>query len=243
MTSRTYLIRGVVHEATTPPTRDIAVSGLRRLVPATAREAGVGEIQAQADDVVRVELENGFVLWTRADDLIRERGRKSVSRDGGEGWEIDPRPPSSVSGGSRGWLGLGIKRLDFFGIDLKGKAARSLGLGLETRQLDGREPGLYRCALADAFDLTQEPGGEPLPATQEPLLVFIHGTASSCRGSFGKLWDAANTAGKAAREALAARYGDRVWAWEHRSLTASPMVVSRFMCKSVFLRKRVGWSW
>lgn len=223
MTSRSYLIRGVVHEATTPPTRDIAVSGLRRLLPGTARDAGVGEIEARADDVVRVELENGFVLWTRADDLIRERGRKSVSRDGGEAWEIDPRPPSSVSGSSRGWLGLGIKLLDFFGIDLKGKAARALGQGLEARQLEGRQPGLYRCDLGDAFGLSLVPGEDPLPPSPGPLLVFIHGTASSCRGSFGNLWEPTGSAGRAAREALAARYGDRVWAWEHRSLSASPI--------------------
>ena len=223
MTTRTYLIRGAVHEAITPPTRDIAVSDLRRLVPGSAREAGVGEIEAHADDVVRVELENGFVLWTRADDLIRERGRKSVSRDGGEGWEIDPRPPSAVSSHSRGWLGLGIRLLDFFGIDLKGKTARILADALEARQLQGREPGLYRCDLGDAFRLDPVPGEDPLPPSSEPLLVFIHGTASSCFGSFGKLWETANKAGKAAREALAARYGHRVWAWEHRSLTASPI--------------------
>ncbi|MGQ9686695.1 MAG: hypothetical protein ACUVT2_10380, partial [Thiobacillaceae bacterium] len=107
MTTRNYLIRGAVREAALPPTRDIAVTDVRRLIPASAREAGVGEIEARSDDVVRVELENGFVLWTRADELIRERGRKSVSRDGGEGWEIDPRPPSSVHGSTRGWLGLG----------------------------------------------------------------------------------------------------------------------------------------
>jgi CHAT domain-containing protein len=223
MTTPSYRIRGVVREATPPPTREVAVTGVRRLLPATAREAGVGEITAPADDVVRVELENGFVLWTRADDLIRERGRKSVSRDGDEGWEIDPRAPSDLKGSSRGCLGLGIRLLEFIGIDLKGKAARTIAQGFEARQLEGREPGLYRCDLGDAFDLSLVPGEEPLPPTSAPMLVFIHGTASSCRGSFGKLWEPAGAAGKAARLALSAHYGGRVWAWEHQSLTQSPI--------------------
>lgn len=227
MTTRSYRIRGVERGASPPATRDIAVTNARRLVPATAREAGAGELAAAGDDVARVELENGFVLWTRAEDLIRERGRKTVSRDGGEGWEIDPQPPQrlrdSTRGGSRGWLGLGIKVLDFFGIDLRGKAARELGERLENKQLAGQTPGLYRCDLGDAFSLQALAKNDNPPADKGPLLVFIHGTASSCQGSFGKLWSAASDPGKAAREALGARYGDRVFALEHRSLTCSPV--------------------
>ena len=38
-----------------------------------------------ADAVVRVVLANGFVLWSRADDLLRERGRQATARSGGDG--------------------------------------------------------------------------------------------------------------------------------------------------------------
>ncbi len=184
----------------------------------------MGEIEAAGDEVVRVELENGFVLWTRADDLIRERGRKATSRDGGEGWEIESRPKlRGMQSGQRGWLGLGIKVLEFFGVDLTGKTAGVLGDKLEEKLLKGNFPGLYRCALGDAFTLTVVPDGEELPTGKEPLLVFIHGTASSTQGSFGKLWEGGGSAGAAARKTLKDRYGDRVYAWEHRSLTVSPI--------------------
>jgi len=125
---RTYTIRGSEQRTVaTLATTDIAITSRRRLLPGGGREAGAGEIAATGDEVVRVELENGLVLWTRADDLIRERGRKAVGRDGGEGWEIDLRPPSrGGKAGTRGWLGLGIKVLEFFGVDLKGKAAAPL---------------------------------------------------------------------------------------------------------------------
>ena len=224
--TRTYPIRGSEQPAVTPlATTDIAITSRRRLLPGDSRAAG-GEITAAGDEVVRVELENGFVLWTRADDLIRERGRKALGREGGEGWEIDPRPLArgakpAGKAGARGWLGLGIKVLEFFGVDLKGKAAAILGDKLEEKLLRGNAPGLYRCSLDDAFSLTRVPEEEALPAGREPLLVFIHGTASSGQGSFGKLWE--GTAGAAARQALQARYGERVYALEHRSLTVSPI--------------------
>lgn len=220
--TRSYLIRGrEQRSAATLPTSDVIITRQRRLLPGSAREAGVGEIEAAGDEVARVELENGFVLWTRADDLIRERGRKAVGRDGGEGWEIDARPParSGTSSGTRGWLGLGIKVLEFFGVDLKGKAAVALGGKLEEKLLKGNAPGLYRVSLGDSFGLAPVAENETLPA--EPILVFIHGTASSGQGSFGKLWEGA--AGAAARQALKARYGERVYALEHRSLTVSPI--------------------
>ncbi len=229
--TRTYPIRGSEQKtADTPPTTDIAITRQRRLLPGSARAAGGGEIEAAGDEVVRVELENGFVLWTRADDLIRERGRQTVGRDGGAGWEIDMRPPArGGKAGTRGWLGLGIKVLEFFGVDLKGKAAVALGDKLEEKLLKGNAPGLYRCSLGDAFSLTRVPEGEALPAGQEPILVFIHGTASSGQGSFGKLWEGA--AGAAARQALKARYGERVYALEHRSLTVSPIENALYLVK------------
>jgi len=224
--TRSYRIRGTQQQAQTAlPTKDVQITHTRRLLPGLGRDAGAGEITAVADEVVRVELENGFVLWTRADDLIRERGRRALARDGGEGWEIALRPPATLGRtgaqrGERGWLGLGIKVLEFFGVDLKDKAAVALGDKLELMQLGGK-PSLYRCALDDTFRLTEVSKEAVLPAGPEPILVFIHGTGSSSEGSFGKLWE--GTAGAAARQTLKSRYGERVYALEHRSLTVSPI--------------------
>ena len=221
-TGRSYRIRGAVEEATKLPVtgKAVKVTGSRRLVPGAAREVGE-ELEARGDEVVRVELDNGFVLWTRADDLIRERGRKALGRDGGDAWEISFQPPArGAARGSRGWLGLGIKVLEFFGIDVAEKVGGAIGSALEDRQL-GRAPGLYRCSLGDDFALTPLANGKAL-ATDKPWLLFLHGTASSSQGSFGKLW-IDGTGGAVARAALAKSYGDRVLAFEHRTLTESPV--------------------
>ena len=228
--SGSFRIRGIDQgskEIKSPKASDgIKVTPIRAITPGTARDAGVVEVEAAADELVRVVHENGFVLWCRADDLIRERGRKTLGRDGaGEVWEIDVRPQSrrGRAGSTRGWLGIGIKVLEFFGVDLKGKAAAGLCEVFEKKLLCGNEPGLYRSSLGDTFSLTPVPLEESLPSTDEPVLLFIHGTASSCAGSFKKLWEPQQEAQHAARSQLQEIYGDRVYAWEHRSLTVSPI--------------------
>ena len=203
---------------------------MRRGVPVTVTSCVGG-------GVARVEFDNGLVLWMRADDLLRERGRKSVARgDGSEVWDIDTAPrigqpgsdAASVARGlERGVVGLGIKVLEFFGVDLQKKSAAFVGKAFEERQLKGAEPGrLHRCTLGAAEALAPVADGTKLPADR-PLLVFLHGTMSSVRGSFGDLWaataDDAGQAAAAARESIAARYGNNVFAFEHRTLTESPI--------------------
>ncbi len=61
-----------------------------------------------------------------------------------------------------------------------------------------------------------------IPFFKEPILLFLHGTASSSKGSFGKLWENQNVQGKEARKILEEKYADR-YAFEHRSLTESPI--------------------
>lgn len=226
-----------VGSAAPPPTSEVAITGTpRRVKPGSAREAGAAPVTVAPDEVVRVEYDNGLVLWMRADDLLRERGRKTVARgDGSEAWDIDTSPRVGAFGdtlpaqrGERGALGLGIKVLEFFGVDLKKKSAALIGKAFEERQLKGATPGrLHRCNLASNAALVPvADGAKSLPVGQ-PLLVFLHGTMSSVRGSFGDLWattkDEAGQAAAAARESIKARYGSEVYAFEHRTLTESPI--------------------
>ena len=70
------------------------------------------------------------------------------------------------------------------------------------RQLDDRGAGLYRLKFGSKFDMTLVRGA--VEQKDEPLLVFLHGTASSTRGSFGKLWDAPDSEREKALAALTA---------------------------------------
>ena len=226
MSQRLYKIRGTLSDI--HGRKPGGLTPTHRLIPGAARDGADDEIEVAGDTPVRVELDNGFVLWSRVDDLTREYGTPPAGSrgDGGAGdgaWEFSRLTPQRASGSERGMAGLAIRVLDFFGIDVAGASARKLGKAFEERQLGGHPPGLYRLDLTSAFRLHAVPDAETIAAGQGPLLVFLHGTASSSEGSFGKLWDAANAEGARLRAALAPAYGDRVYALEHRTLTESPI--------------------
>ena len=72
MSQPTYRIRGVRSEG-----RGNAIGGhspIHRLIPGSARDGAADEIEVAGNTVVRVELDNGFVLWSRVDNLTREYG-------------------------------------------------------------------------------------------------------------------------------------------------------------------------
>lgn len=231
---KTFRLRGATSAAAHLPVSEVAITSASSVIQGAARGGAVGELEMPADAVVRVVLANGFVLWSRADDLLRERGRQATARSGVDGapvWEVSmgARPGMPTRGSARGRSGLDVKLMEVFGVDLKEKTARELAKTLEDRQLKAGVPGLYHCplALAEAAAagpwLTPVDEGAVMPADAGPILVFLHGTGSSCSGSFGKLWAPRNRAGEALRGKLLERYGERVFALEHRTLTESPI--------------------
>ena len=91
---------------------------------------------------------------------------------------------------------------------------------IESRLKPG--PGLYTWE-----DATRLPGPDtPTPVSLEsfdvdkPILVFIHGTASSARGSFGAFL---SEDAQPQWQALRQLFDDRIYAFEHRTLSDSPI--------------------
>ncbi|MBS1161841.1 MAG: hypothetical protein H6R15_4260 [Proteobacteria bacterium] len=219
MSQRLYKIRGLRDSSVRPSAG--TPKPLFRLHPGSARDGTGEEIEVAGDSVVRVELDNGFVLWSRLDDLSREYGQPPA-RDGEGAWEFSHLSPPRASS-QRGAAGLAIRVLDFFGVDLAEKSAAKLGRLLEEKLLGKHPPGFYQLDLNGTFQLRAFPETASIAADQGPILVFLHGTASSTEGSFGKLWEAGNGEGARLRQALAPNYGSRVFALDHRSLTESPI--------------------
>ncbi len=108
-----------------------------------------------------------------------------------------------------------------WGIDYV--ATRALMWAVERQLL--RAPGLYRWVGAqkqpsDLFSI--DDARLARAAQQGPLLVFIHGTASYTTGSFGDLRAAAREA-QLDWDAVEARYGERIYGFEHRTFSESPI--------------------
>jgi len=165
------------------------------------------------DDVVAVALEDGFTLWIRGSDLRDELGEET--RDGTltlrrhYGRDEDQR-------GLGGWL---IKGLRIFGFDPVEKLVSIAAEAVEPKggnallRLDPAAP------LPNAEKAWQTLTDElPAPEDGEPLLLFVHGTFSSTLGSFGELFRAPGPA-----SSLRSRYPGRIYGFEHRTLTESPV--------------------
>ncbi|HMW19623.1 MAG TPA: CHAT domain-containing protein [Nitrosomonas sp.] len=203
-----------------PQVKEVKVIKKRSLVPGGTRSANVGDFDIKANEIVHLKLNNGFSLWLRADDLLDEFGKPNISRGSQHTWEIRVDPAKfQANRSARGLAGLAIKVLDFFDVDLQSYTASKLCSLWEDKLLEKKAANLYRCSLEDTYALSEK--GEL--KYEQPLLLFIHGTASNSQKSFGGLWEASSKVGKAARERLKKKYGEAVYAFEHRTLTESPI--------------------
>jgi Uncharacterized protein conserved in bacteria len=182
-------------------------------------------IAVNADDLIEIELTDPdgrpCAIWMRGDEY-RDTVAKRVSR--GEASAdgvltvpdaLDLAPRRGVSRGVGRWV---IKALHVLGIDLANETAKAIATRLDQRTSDTRPRfGLCRCCLeTNGFAL-----GDASPVTDDaPILVLLHGTMSSTWGSFGDLWSTERATELAE---LRHAYGDRVYAFEHATLTESPI--------------------
>ncbi len=171
------------------------------------------------DTVLELELVNGTRILVAAEDMERYFGAP-VGRGQDQTGEIDVGQALRLSGtrlptgAAREGLGAWIlKGLRIYRKGPAGVTALIAAGTFQDAQLDDRN-GLYRCA-PEAFGLTQV---DALSASGEPSLIFLHGTASSTEGSFKHLWE-----NDSYRKQLVDTYGPRLYAFEHRSLTESPI--------------------
>ena len=168
------------------------------------------------DDLVQLELEEGLKLWVRADDVERDFGLQPTR--GAAEDEIELPQVLPIGTPSRGMVGNWvIKGLKIFGLDAVGATTDLIKTKVEGILTPG--PGLYRLSGQGPHGYTRVKSLEK-ESTQTPWLVLIHGTASSTDGSFSGLWDD----GSAPRMAtLLKQYPQRVLAFQHRTLSVSPL--------------------
>ena len=181
------------------------------------RNRGSGQeqtLEVDEADVVELEMEDGQKLWIRVDELEQEFG-VSLNRDQPRDPEGTLRIPLSLptDGKTRGMGEWVIKGLKIVGIDIAGNIGEFVVGKVESKLLPG--PGLYQCSAASASAL------QTISAIDKskPILVFLHGTASSTEGSFGGLWGS----GSSAISDLIDHYEGQVLAYQHYSLSVSPI--------------------
>jgi CHAT domain-containing protein/pimeloyl-ACP methyl ester carboxylesterase len=167
-------------------------------------------------------------------DMLRERGAatRSVVGDAVSGLvarvtKLDVGAVSDEIIGSAKkkaleWLGEKSKEklAEYAELGVSWIGTKALMWAVESRLT--REPGLYRWVAAEGepTDLISV-GDKRLAeeAQQGPLLVFVHGTASSTAGSYADL----QTASRDYWRQFETRFGERIYAFEHRTMSESPI--------------------
>ncbi len=211
----------------------------------SADGAGEQQYAPAADEVLVIELADGSTFVTTAVRLKASLELSHPELIGAHG-EILFEKLRAEGAASRGFVGeaigglvskvfaLGVgeardaiidaavERLgNAEGIGVTWAGTKALMWAIESK-LD-RQPGLYRWAgtSREARDLEDVAAAElaDAAAKQQPVLVFVHGTGSSTLGSFGDL----QSGERDVWAALERHYSGGVFAFEHRTLSESPI--------------------
>ncbi len=175
-------------------------------------------IEIDDDEIVEMEFDNGFVRMLTPAQLAEEF--PSVQKRGVDE-EIKPDEillPTYIEGEehSRGFMKNILKKFRIIRVHdtLVDLTAKEIARKIE----DKLEPseGLYYCSDPNQL-------GKPVVKIdiEKPLLILLHGTASNTQGSFGGFVQ--NESSSEAWFALEQKYKGRILAFEHKTLSKSPL--------------------
>ena len=185
------------------------------------------ELDLPPDAVLEIELDDGQHLLLSADEAGRYFG---TTQRGGTADPTSIEIGASLAFGDVSRDGLGrwlIRSLTVFQNGPAAQTALALAGTFQDARL-GQRLGMYRCDVK-SFGLAKVP---MILRDERPALLFIHGTASSTEGAFSDLWSSA------AAEPTFAQYSG-IYAFEHRSLTESPIQNALDLVKQIEPKTRL----
>lgn len=203
----------------------------------TTARAGAGRVELEGlsdDTVVELTLDGGFRFWTRYDRLAQDFPGARTRGSAAEAETVEL--PAVLAGpATRGGLGESlIEAVRSFDIDLGtavggalGDAAgRPLAEHFDRWMMKEQGLGWWVRTSENAFAEHGITAANDL-AGEQPILLFLHGTASNAAGSFGALKRPAARPEEKWRDeawlALTRAYGERIVAYEHHTLSLSPI--------------------
>ncbi len=205
----------------------IEASEVDSTVRGTDREESIEVDNAQSNDIVELEYEDNFKLWTSVSDLQSEVKRVKPEYVTTRSLRIPSiLEPEAETRGLKEFKEFALKTVKLLRVDPQEMLAdRIAGLGasgiakyFESKLKPG--PGLYRFTKLDKIEETQKIASEAELKIEDPYLLFIHGTGSSSIDGFGKI---AEKDGGKDWEKLKTRYGDSILAFEHPTFSESPL--------------------
>lgn len=200
-----------------PRTNGVEVERAVKVQITGVREAaGLVTEQVRDDSVLVMHLEGGFKIFSRYSDF-RDDFPPAQARGLEPGVHIVD-PNLGIEGADRTIGTVVLQALEIF--DIKPVEQTVLALAAQLENTLERLPGLYRLTLSPDFSLSEQPAA---PEPGKAALIFVHGTASSSRGSYKALVGILPGSKLDFAGQIHSTYGDNVFAYEHRSLTESPV--------------------
>ncbi|HET9535422.1 MAG TPA: CHAT domain-containing protein, partial [Mesorhizobium sp.] len=183
---------------------------------------------ADPNDLIELTYDDGFTQWISVGQFLADRREEGAQRQARG--ESAPAPAEEVplypifSERTRDLKEAALRTLRILRLlkvtdspaTMGGKIAGAVAALAAVRMLESKldpKPGLYR--LGHPLSFAETVAAEELSG--EPVLLFLHGTASNLSGSFGELISSADWA------PLLARYDGRVFGWQHCTLSQSPI--------------------
>jgi len=188
------------------------VKGAVRMDVSTRAGGPTAVLEIDDDDLLEVEFDNGFVLWTTIERLqhdAKRGGTRSTDHN-----LLPTRYPAYGSSSERGLVSNMLRSLKIINLDLPRHAALTIADKIE-RGLQGDGQFFRISAGGELFREDPETVGDP-------SLVLIHGTASATKNAFAGYLDE-NAANRDIWKAIYQHYQGRVFGFEHRTLTKSPL--------------------
>ncbi len=187
---------------------------------------------AQPDDILEIQLENGLRLWQTVESAAVDYAQ--VSRSAEDLSLLVPHslplrdPSRPTSRGLRDYAVKGVSLLrGVFSDNVAEQAGGHTALAV-AHLIEGKlDLGLHRLSRPAApgtpeFTLTPVQDGD-IP-TDAPILVLLHGTFSSTSGSFGHLLEHHGPPGEAPLwDRLERMFPGGIYGLEHRTVTESPI--------------------
>lgn len=191
-------------------------------------------VELEAEHVVELHFEDEArqaTTWLcnrdTLEDVFPQAAATKVGR--GDAEEAAFELPMTLSNADTERGVVGSLLLKGFGVFAKkeiGRKVKDIASDLEKVQLE-HYSGLYR--LGDAFQF------QPYTPVvdDKPYLIFLHGTGSSTKGSFGEL------VGSPLWSYIRQTYGANVLAFQHESLTKSPLQNARELAAALPARATI----
>ncbi len=188
------------------------------------RGAAQESIDVDPDDVLELSLEDGLRIYTSARQFEVDFLEGGSARDGQQGVVV----PQRIGAGdaSRGLVGFVLKRIGV--VDVETAAAESISDLIKNKiesVIVGERDALYaleQLRRVDTLGATRvAPQSRDAFNIDHPILLFIHGTASSTRGSFSDLWE--KSVDQTWKQITDLYPPENIVGFEHRTLSLSPI--------------------